>query len=120
MQVTIQPALCGYEVQTTVEYVGFLFWAKKEPLKIGNEWVTLHFVLSVVVKQCSVDYVPSMFALVPAGSSKLHPFNDVLSMMAHSIFTPRRLADCKYSNKTSTSILLYKCTLKKNKKNFLN
>ena len=36
--------------------------------------------------------LPSMLALVPAGSSKLHPRNEAFSRLASTILTPRKFA----------------------------
>lgn len=47
------------------------------------------------LKRCKTTMsLPSILALLPAGSSKLHPLSDVPSILAHSIFTPNKLADC--------------------------
>ena len=37
-------------------------------------------------------FAPSRFALLPAGSSKLHPWSEACSRLTHSILTPNRLA----------------------------
>ena len=47
------------------------------------------------LKRCKTTMsLPSILALLPAGSSKLHPLRDVPSILAQSIFTPNKLADC--------------------------